>query len=82
MLAIKGTQQKYLKRKISFELQSATFHTSIPFREGLLYLPLLVMRAWSSVLSGLLFSQAMYFFHSSTCNGTTSQVLLRTLYTS
>ena len=30
-------------------------------------LPLLVMRAWSSVLRGLLFSHLMYFFHSSTC---------------
>ena len=32
----------------------------------LVSLPLLVISAWSSVLSGLLFSQAMYFFHRST----------------
>lgn len=30
-------------------------------------LPLLVMRVWSSVRSGLLFSHWMYFFHISTC---------------
>ncbi len=29
--------------------------------------PLLVMRVWSSVRSGLLFSHEMYFFHISTC---------------
>ena len=30
------------------------------------YIPLLVIKAWSSVLRGLLFSHAMYFFHIST----------------
>lgn len=33
-----------------------------------LSLPRFVISAWSSVLKGLLFSQAMYFFHKSTCN--------------
>lgn len=33
----------------------------------LIMLPLFVMRVWSSVRRGLLFSHWMYFFHMSTC---------------
>lgn len=48
----------------------------IPLRQIFTYLgttfprwssPLFVMRVWSSVRSGLLFSHWMYFFHISTC---------------